>query len=53
MPGIPTKKPTRKQIDGRALALAVAGKEKEYPVYRFSKGEYKYERPKHNPFEGL
>jgi len=52
MATIPTKPPVTRQINGRSLVFALAGKEKDYAVYRFS-GTLKYERPKHNPFAGL
>lgn len=53
MATIPSAPPKTKQINGRSLVFALAGKEREYPVYRFSGRTYKYEKPKHNPFQGL
>jgi chitodextrinase len=34
----------------RGLVYALAGKEQPYDVYRFSRGNTRYERPNHNPF---
>lgn len=49
---IPTRKPQRRKVSVRSAVVALDGAEKAYPVYNFSTGP-KYERPKHNPFEGL
>ncbi len=46
------RKPRTRKISVKALVQALSGKEKEYPVYRFS-GRRFYEKPKHNPFSGL
>ncbi len=52
MAAIPKKKPVVRVFNIRSLVTAIDGKEKPYPVYRFS-GRVFVERPKHNPFTGL
>lgn len=52
MASIPSRKPRTRSISAKAVVQALAGKEPDYPVYRFS-GRQKYEKPKHNPFRGL
>lgn len=47
-----TKAPVVRQISVRGIVTALAGPEPPYPVYRFGK-VVKYEKPKHNPFQGL
>ena len=49
MASIPKRRPRTRRISGRSVSFALAGKEKDYPVYKFS-GRLFYERPKHNPF---
>ena len=49
---VSTKKPRTRVLSIKNLAFAVAGPEKEYPTYRFSKKVFT-EKPKHNPFVGL
>ena len=46
------KKPTTRQISMRSATYHIAGREPDYPTYRFS-GRVFVERPKHNPFKGL
>jgi len=46
------KKVVTRQLSGKSLAQALAGKEKPYPVYKFSRKTFK-EKPGHNPFSGL
>jgi hypothetical protein len=40
----------KRKMNVRSLVLALDGPEQPYPVYRFSKGKRRLERPKHNPF---
>jgi len=49
---IPTRKPTTKHISVRGLVFALDGRERAYPVYKFSHRTV-HEKPKHNPFAGL
>lgn len=49
---IPSKPPTKRKITVRSVVITVDGRERPYPVYRFSRQAF-YERPTHNPFEGL
>ena len=49
---IPSKKPQTRRMSARSVVLALDGAERPYPVYRFSRRPV-YERPKHNPFNGL
>jgi hypothetical protein len=56
MPGpnltnIPIAKPSRRTIDLRSLSFGLAGPEEPYPVYQFSHGQARWERPGHNPFK--
>lgn len=46
------RKPITRQISLKAIVQALSGKEKDYPVYRFSSQQF-FEKPKHNPFKGL
>lgn len=36
----------------RSQVIALDGAERPYPVYRFS-GRTMFEKPRHNPFDGL
>ena len=49
---IPNRKPRRKKVGVRALVHALDGPERPYPVYKFSSRQI-FERPNHNPFDGL
>lgn len=49
---IPTARPQKRVVDDRSLSYALAGPEQPYPVYQFSYGRVKIERPGHNPFKG-
>lgn len=53
MASIPTRTPRTRTLSGKSLVLALEGKEKDYPVYRFSNGRQFVAKPKHNPFAGL
>lgn len=53
MARIPNARPTTRKINLRALIYAVSGPEEPYPVYQFSAGRRKIERPQHNPFKNL
>jgi hypothetical protein len=52
MMSIPRRKPRTRTLSGRALAQALDGNERPYPVYQFSRRQF-FERPNHNPFRGL
>jgi hypothetical protein len=55
MPGqgpIPSNKPRQKTLSARSQVIALDGAERPYPVYRFSR-RFVYEKPRHNPFNGL
>ena len=55
MPGqgpIPKKPPQIRRMNVRSMVIALDGRERDYPVYRFS-GSHKTEKPRHNPFTGL
>jgi hypothetical protein len=43
----------KRKINVRSLVLALDGPERAYDVYRFSRGKRRFERPGHNPFDGL
>jgi len=47
---MPTKTRT---LSGQSLVLALDGREKDYPVCRYSNGREFFERPHHNPFAGI
>lgn len=53
MATVPSKPPRFRKMSMRGLVFAVAGAERAYPVYRFSRGKAKVERPRHNPFKNL
>jgi hypothetical protein len=36
----------------RSMVIALDGAQRPYPVYQFSR-RFVYEKPKHNPFQGL
>lgn len=51
MPGRHTvRRPRKRKVQMKALAYAVGGAEKAYPVYEFGNGKRRLERPRHNPF---
>lgn len=45
-----SERPKKRRISFKVLTYAVGGPEKPVPVYEFSRGKTRYERPKHNPF---
>jgi len=47
-----TKKPRTQVLSMKNLVFAVAGPEKPYPTYTYSRKTF-VEKPKHNPFAGL
>ena len=47
------RRPTHRRISYKTLVYAAAGPELPYPVYQFSNGKTRVEKPKHNPFRGL
>jgi hypothetical protein len=49
---IPSKQPQTRRMSARSQVIALDGAEKPYPVYRFSR-RHVYEKPRHNPFDGL
>lgn len=46
-------KKIKRKVNVKSLVLALDGQEQPYPVYQFSRGKRRLERPKHNPFSGL
>lgn len=49
---IPKRKPRTTRTSGKALSIALSGREAPYPAYRFS-GRQFVEKPTNNPFDGL
>jgi len=52
MATIPNRKPRRRVVSMKSLVFAIEGNERAYPVYKFSDRQV-FERPNHNPFQGL
>jgi hypothetical protein len=46
------RRPRIRKVSIKAATHHLAGPEKPYPVYQFSRRAF-IERPKHNPFAGL
>ena len=44
-------KPQTRTVNFKTLVLATSGNEQKYPVYQFSKGKRRFEKPSHNPFD--
>ena len=49
---VPQRKPVTRNLSGRSVVHAIDGRERPYPVYRFSRRVFA-EKPNHNPFKGL
>lgn len=49
---LPNRKPKVRKLSVRGISFAIDGKERPFPVYRFSRRPF-FERPGHKPFTGL